>query len=231
MDRQIKYLKSLNLPDDIEFIIVDDGSEPPLKVTDYDLKNFSIYYTNNKLAWTQGLGRNLGASKAKGQYLLMTDIDHIITKEAFMDVYKFGGPMMRFPRYFGILDEDGSLKTDGGSLREYGIKPGYLEAPEYRTNVHRNTFAMRRDIYNEIGGYDPKWCTYGYHPKTRKGDDCYLDGAWRRLAREQGYEQRMGSKVYVFPNGRFHKDREKNPFSLFHDLSHKTTRFNKGETP
>ena len=220
LERQTKHFKGLDL--DIEYIFVDDGSDPPLTG---ELGTF--YQTNNKLAWTQGLGRNLGASKATGEYLLMTDIDHILTKEALEDVLNFDGDFMRFPRFFGILDENGELKTDKEYLKSYGIKPAYLNMEEMRTNVHRNTFAIRKEIFDILGGYDDAWCTYGFHPKTRRGDDCYFDGVWRRFAKKKGMVQVMGSKIYVFPNGRFHKDGDKNPFGLFHDLHHKEERFYK----
>ena len=93
--RQVKYFNRMNLPDDIEFIFVDDGSNPPLDIADYDLKNLRIYHTNDKRPWTQGLARNAGAKLAKGEYLFMTDIDHIISREAIDDVYKFNGAKNR----------------------------------------------------------------------------------------------------------------------------------------
>ena len=40
--RQVKYFKAMNLPADIEFIFVDDGSNPPLNIADYDLPNLRI---------------------------------------------------------------------------------------------------------------------------------------------------------------------------------------------
>src|SRR3990167_5020847 len=84
--RQVKYFSKMNLPDDVEFIFVDDGSDPPLHITDYELKNLRIHHTNDKRPWTQGLARNAGAKLATGKYFLMTDIDHIISREAIEDV-------------------------------------------------------------------------------------------------------------------------------------------------
>ena len=115
-ERQLKHFDKMNLPNDIEFIFIDDGSNPPLKIN--KLKNSSIYTTDNELAWTQGLGRNLGAKKAKGEYLLMTDIDHILSREAIKNVYDFTGDKMIFKRYFGILTKDGELTQDIETLKE-----------------------------------------------------------------------------------------------------------------
>lgn len=212
--RQRLYFRNLNLP--IDVIIVDDGSTPPISSANY--------FTNNKLAWTQGLGRNLGASHAHGEYLLFTDIDHVISVEAVTDALTFTGSFMRFPRRFGILNENGELKTDMKSLLEYGMNPRYKEP---RTNTHRNTFLIKKEIFNAIGGYKDKWCSWGYHPATKRGDDCYFDGEWRKYAKSHGLIQEFGSPIYVFPNGRFHKDGSLNPHGLFHDLNHKQEKFNK----
>ena len=75
VERLVKFWKSLALPDDIEFILVDDGSNPPHE--GYDLKNLTIHYTNDKRAWTQGLARNAGVSIAKGEYIAIHDADDI----------------------------------------------------------------------------------------------------------------------------------------------------------
>ena len=63
--RQIAHFKKMDLPDSVEFIFVDDGSEPPLTG---EMRNLTFYYTHDKRPWTQGLARNLGATNAKGEY-------------------------------------------------------------------------------------------------------------------------------------------------------------------
>lgn len=219
LDRQMKHFSKMGLPDDIEIIIADDESTPSLNIDDYQYENLSIYRTHNKLAWTQGLGRNLGASKAKGEYLLMTDIDHILTKELIDAVAGFKGVLMRFPRHLGILDEKGDLKTDVASLELYGAHPRYLGVDEPATGIHNNTFAIKKEVFDTIGGYKNEWCEYGYHPVTKIGDDVLFDSVLKRYLKAHGITQEMGPKVYVFPNGRFHKARNLNPFGLFHDLS------------
>src|SRR3989304_3527805 len=95
--RQTKYLSGLNLPDDIEFIFVDDYSNPPHNIQEHPLRNLRIFATTNKLAWTQGLGRNLGASYALGEYLFFTDIDHILSLEALLVSRHFADDKMTFP--------------------------------------------------------------------------------------------------------------------------------------
>lgn len=213
--RQIKYFTKMNLPDDVEFIFVDDGSNPPLTG---EMKNMRILQTNNKLAWTQGLGRNLGALKATGEYFLMTDIDHILSKEAIMDVYSFTGDKMEFPRYFGVLLEDGTLTQDPAVLEEYGLDMNRLKTKRgLYASWHGNTWAMKKSTFELLGGYNKKVCRRGYH--TGK-DDRTFNHVWKRYAAGRGIQSAAGSKIYIFPIGRYHVNRDTNPKGLFHNLSY-----------
>lgn len=219
--RQVKYFRAMNLPDDIEFIFVDDGSNPPLNIADYDLKNLRIHATNDKRPWTQGLARNAGAKLAKGEYLFMTDIDHILSREAIDDVYQFTGGRMVFPRYLGVLLANGELRQDTPTLMEYGLDPKRLQTKRgLSVGVHGNTFAIKRSIFEELGGYDPKRCTYGHYAGYRRGEDCYFNSAWKKYALARGLTKGYGSKIFVFPVARFHVNGDKNPMGLFHGLSY-----------
>lgn len=216
--RQILHFQKMNFSDDVEFIFVDDGSDPPITG---EMKNLTIYQTGNKLAWTQGLGRNLGASKAKGEYLFMTDIDHVISKEAIEDALKFEGNRMMFRRQIGVLDENGDLKQDKETLLDWGYESDRLSA-----SVHGNTFVIKKSIFEELGGYDEKACTWGYHPASRRGDDCFFNSKWNRKYR--GYVCPYGRDIYHFPVGRYNKSGDLNPKNMFHDLSQsKQESFNK----
>lgn len=201
----------MNLPDDIEFIFVDDGSNPPLTG---EMKNLTFYQTNNKLAWTQGLGRNLGASKAKGEYLFMTDIDHVISKEALEDAFNFTGRRMIFRRQIAVLDENGVIRQDKETLANWGYESEKLDA-----SVHGNTFVMPKKDFDELGGYAYDRCTLGYHPISNKGDDCYFNQIWNRKFGKDGVT--VGHDIYMYPLGRFNKTGDLNTFQLFHSLSQK----------
>ncbi len=207
--RQIEHFKKMNLSDKVEFIFVDDGSNPPITG---EMKNLTFYQTNNNLAWTQGLGRNLGASKAKGEYLFMTDIDHIISKGAIEDALEFNGNRMMFRRQIGVLDENGDLKQDKETLLDWGYESDRLSA-----SVHGNTFVIKKSIFEELGGYDEKACTWGYHPASRRGDDCFFNSKWNRAFR--GVVCPYGRDIYMFPIGRYNKDCNLNPKGFFHNLS------------
>ncbi len=219
--RQLRHFKKMHLPRDVEIILVDDGSDPPLNYQNCGLRNFSIYFTNDKRPWTQGLARNLGASKAQGEYLLFTDIDHIITKEAIEDVLKFDGDKMVFPRYFGILNRTGSIVCDLQSMLEFGVNPKRLVRRGLLAGVHGNTYAIRREIFNQMGGYNPLYCESMFHvggkfmSEERNFNLKYI----RRVKRGWSKPEVVGAKIYCYPVSRFRVDGNNNPFELFHGLS------------
>jgi hypothetical protein len=220
--RQVKYFNKMHLPDDVEFIFIDDGSNPPFNRQDYELNNLSIYATGNTLAWTQGLGRNLGAEKAIGEYLLMTDIDHILSREAIEDVRQFTGDRMMFKRYFGILTEDGDLSQDLEVLRDYGLDVDHRQG--LYAGTHMATFAIRKTIFEALGGYAPEHSSMGYHPISRQGDDCHFNTRWNRYARRHSLQTVAGSPIYIFPITRHHITGETNPKGLFHNLKYDGTK-------
>lgn len=211
--RQLLHFERIGLP--IEVIIVDDGSNPPIPQ--------ATYRTENKLAFTQGLGRNLGAEKANGEYLFMTDLDHILSKESLEDALNFTGNKMIFRRQVAILDKNGYVVQNRETLREWGYEKEKLDA-----SVHGNTFVMKKSVFKELGGYEPKYSSVGYHPISKRGDDCYFNAKWNK--RFRGEPTAIGRDIYMFPLGRFNKTGDLNPFGLFHNLSqNKQEKFYKGE--
>ena len=223
--RQVKHFARMSLPDDIEFIFVDDGSNPPLNIADYPLKNLTIHATNDKRPWTQGLARNAGAKIAEGEYLFMTDIDHILSHEAIDAVYAFQGEKMIFPRYIAVLSPKGTLRQNLATLVEYGFDPARYQRrnrkyPALYASFHGNTFAMKRDVFWKLGGYKSRNCLYGFHALPKKGEDCYFNTQWKHYARENGIETAVGPAIFVFPVGRFNATGDMNPKGIFHGLSH-----------
>ena len=218
--RQAKYFAAMNLPDDIEIVFVDDGSNPPHFLKDYSLKNLKMIHTQDKRPWTQGIARNIGSKLATGEYLLMTDIDHILSKEAIMDSYRFTGDKMIFPRYFAVLLEDGTLSQEPKDLEEYGLDMTRLQSKRgLYASVHGNTFCMKKSTFNLLGRYDPKHCLYGHHAAGNMGEDSVLNRRWNHYAANNGLTLATGSPIYIFPIGRYHKNHDPNPHGLFHNLS------------
>jgi len=209
LKRQTRYFRGLELPKDTEIIIVDDGSDPPLEV-DVEPQNFSLIQTNDFRPWSQPCARNFGAEYAKGEYLLMTDIDHMLSREAIEDVRNFSGDKMMFPRHWAILDAEGKIVQDKERLFEYGLSEELYEKRGLHAGHHANTFAMRKRIYEELDGYNEKFCgKYG-------GDDTDFSRRYGQHHYSGKCERhRMGSRIYVYPDPR--RDKKK----VFHSLRYK----------
>ena len=219
--RQLLWFQRMDLPDGIEFIFLDDGSDIPLHDAGIKLKNLTIHPTNDKREWTVELARNLGAKMAKGEYLLMTDLDYIIPKASIMAVYDLKEDKMRFKREFGVLDENGELKLDFDTLRSYGLLESRIRERGRRMPPHPNNFVMRKTTFFKLGGYREDRVGVPYP----NGGDSHFKRTWSRafLAREVTMCE-YSPLLYMFPNGQFCGDVDYNPFGLFHTLSRKSER-------
>jgi hypothetical protein len=219
--RQVKYFHDMHLPNDIEFVFVCDGSKPPHKQDDYHLENLRIVHTYDYRPWTQGLARNEGVRKSTGVYILCTDIDHILSKEAIMACYNYTGSKMIFPRFFGVLTPEGTLTQDESVLTEYGLIPGTINSKRgLYASYHGNTYCMPRDLFWELGGNDERHCQYLHHAPDKKGEDSVMNTRWNHWAVKNGVKIDVGPKIYMFTNGRYNANKDPNPKGLFHKLSY-----------
>lgn len=216
VNNYLTYLNK-NMTEDIakefEFILIDDGSDIPLKNGIEYPKNFNfyIYETNDKRLWTQPAGRNFGANKAnkESEYLLMTDIDHIITIETIRECLEYKGDKLVFNRLPAILNEEGNLIRVFDTLYSWGLNN---KEELNKKSIHANTFLMRKKIFIDLlGGYDERFCgQYG-------GDDVDLNNRYGILYRE-GIVSRNDiakNQIYYYPNPR--KDIKK----VFHGIRRK----------
>jgi len=219
--RQVKYFHDMNLPNDIEFVFVDDGSKPEHKIEDYHLENLRIIHTYDFRQWTQGLARNAGVRHTEGEYVLCTDIDHILSKEAIMFCYNFTGDKVIFPREFGVLTEEGELTQDPTVLIDYGLDPCVLKSKRgLYASYHGNTYCIPREVYWILGGNDESRCLFGHHAGVGRGEDSLMNHRWNKWARENNKTCVAGPKIFMFPNGRYNLNHDPNPKGLFHKLSY-----------
>lgn len=221
--RYILHLRKMDLPDDIEIVFMDDGSTPPLDFPDHGIRNFNIYPTNDFRPWTSCLARNRGAKLAKGDYFLMTDIDHILVKETIMDARNFFGDRMGFRREFGVLDEDGNFTQDIPTVLSYGLDPERIPVKGLRAPAHGNSFVIRKELFWKIGGYND-YDTQRYPPM----DESHFRGKYRMLEhRGLSSTSEYRPNIYLIPNGYYCGDPDYNPFGLFHNLSRKDWPFSR----
>jgi hypothetical protein len=204
---QCRYLETV-LPEDWEFILLDDGSDPPIEMPEHKPRHFSLVYTRSSVAWTQAIARNLGARLARGQYVLFTDIDHIVTREALETVSRFEGSRMLFPRSFAVLDDVGRIHRDEAALGVFGWNPAQAGRLAREARIHPNTFAIRRDLFIDglAGGYDEAMCSQGKYVE----EDTEINTRYSRLVAAGCAEPDvLGPEIYVYPdpasNPRFHR--------------------------
>ncbi len=220
--RQMLWFKRMDLPDTVEILYVDDGSDPPIQVEPEDApRNFRIIVTNDFRPWTWAVARNTGAKQAQGIYFLMTDLDYILSKDAILRSLEFTGDRLAFHREFGVLDEDGNFTQDIPTLLRYGLLPERVPTRGVKMPPHPNNFTMRKEVYWMLGGYRED-CIGKPYPQ---GEDRWFKKAWMQaVASGKVTECDMDTRptIYMFPNGQWCGDVDHNPFALFHALSRKS---------
>lgn len=208
--RQMLYFAKMPLPDDVEVVLVDDGSDPPIP-DDQQPFNLVVAYTNDTRPWTQPKARNVGARLAAGEFLLFTDIDHIVPESAvqFGRIFQYG--FCKFKRYLAVLDEQGNMTQSQQVLEAYGTRPGGL-----RVACHTLSMIIQADAFWKTGGFREN---IGSHPTHDDGD--MKRKLHRMLARNEITKCPDGERpdIYVFPNGRFCGDKDADPLKLFHELA------------
>ena len=124
-----------------EIILVDDCSptypaREVVRETDHpDVRMFRVAFDK---PWNQDAARNIGAFEARGEYLLLTDIDHVIPEETLKDLM--------------TLEDERTVYT---LARKAHFSETVIAS-------HVNSYVMARTLYWSIGGYDEEfWGTYG----------------------------------------------------------------------
>jgi glycosyltransferase involved in cell wall biosynthesis len=136
LSRQLELWASLppGLARRVEYVLVDDGSPRPAAVARDFPGNLTLVRIREDKRWNQHGARNLGLKLAEGEWVLATDIDHILDADGVRELLS----MQRDPRtvyFFGRLREDGSPR-----------------------NSHPNSFLVEKRAFWEIGGYDEDFC-------------------------------------------------------------------------
>jgi glycosyltransferase involved in cell wall biosynthesis len=188
--RQSRYWNTI-FQKDCEIILVDDGSSPPIQILWAANIPIKIFQTYDPSPWSEHMATNLGIEKAQGEYILKTDIDHIISKEVFDIGMRFDNPsvQMFFKRKEGKLDEHGNL-IDLGVERK----------------VHANSFIVKREWLIKAGGYNE----YGEGYGTGGSYDL-----WKRLKQFGVVECVSNKYMYVWPNSPITPMEDQH---LFHNL-------------
>ena len=127
--------------DACEIVIVDDCSPVfPARdvIREYDLPNIRLFRLGVDLPWNQDAARNIGAHEARGEYLLLTDIDHIVPESTLLELRD--------------IEDNLSVYT---LARKAHFSDKVIPS-------HVNSYFLSKALYWDIGGYDEEfWGTYG----------------------------------------------------------------------
>lgn len=213
--RQILYYSKTGLPEGVEIIVVDDGSKPPLQGS---LDGLTIYATHDFRPWTQCRAMNIGATLAKGEFIIQSAIDHIITPELMEMCLASRFSFLRFKREFAVIDEHGNFTQDVETLERYGFDSGRIKKRGLRMPPHSGIYYIKRKLYWQIGGTPEDRTTY---PQREEAVIRRKISKLVNAGKIELYGDEDRPKVYMFPNGYYCGDKDYNPFGLFHSLSRK----------
>jgi hypothetical protein len=135
-------------PDDMkahfDAIVVDDCSptRPALPaVEETGIHSFRLFRTGVDVRWNWLFGRNLGVSVAGTDWVLLTDIDHVLPVETCQSLMT------------ADLDEANVYRlsrVDAPRPSPFAL----AECAPYKP--HPNTWLMTRNMFDRIGGYDER---------------------------------------------------------------------------
>jgi len=202
------------LPEDTEVVLIDDGSKPQIDVGNVSFP-LVFHRTNDFRPWTQAAARLKGINLSTGNRLICVDIDHVVTRNLILFVMNSSYDFIKFKRKLAVLDKEGQLKADRGSVIDYGVSLERVKRRGLNVCPPGNCYAASRDLLLKLSA-DPKdhrlRLQYLLNKLKRKNEVSICGADERPL-------------IYVIPNGRFCGDIDTNPFGLFHKLSRTTKEY------
>lgn len=139
LEEQFRRLRSLpkNLLDQICVKVVDDGSPTGEAKGEAIGCPVTVFRIDVDIRWNQDAARNIAAAHSETQWLLLTDMDHIVSVPAWRRVLEQKLHKMNVYRF--------SRTTLEPNKKETPYKP------------HPNSWLMTRSMYDLIGGYDERF--------------------------------------------------------------------------
>ncbi len=138
-----------DIRDQIEVIVTDDCStQNPARKNLLDRRtDMSLYQIETKVPWNWLEARNIGAYHAKGKWLLLTDMDHLVSTENIVKLFE------KMP----------TLSS------KYVYQFSRVKAPNFTPyKFHNDSFFLSKKMFWRCGGYDEEFAgLYGTSGKFR----------------------------------------------------------------
>jgi hypothetical protein len=124
--------------DHVSVIIVDDGSPTtPAKAEDLNGMPLQIYRIKEDIRWNQDAARNIGARHAETNWLLLTDMDHMVPQRTWEHLISYDWKEDRAYQFTRVSAPD--------------------MAP-YKS--HPNSWFLTKRLYDKAGGYDERFAGF-----------------------------------------------------------------------
>lgn len=144
---------------EVEVVIVDDGSAVPAADVERPdgLPHIQMFRVLVDRPWNQAGARNLGAAMARGSWLLVTDVDHIVPPDTLQDVLALiaaRGPDCMKAWMFARRDAPATETWMADHWPTMAITTDLYGRPK----PHPNSYLMSRRLWNAVGGADESYC-------------------------------------------------------------------------
>lgn len=149
-----------------EIILIDDGSQESFR----KIKGLCDVFIKNLINMGPAFSRNLGALKSKGKILVFLDSDtklltesllklpEIFNSDSFIGAIGGSGPPDNLGKDVKYISGK-SYNSFGQSHRSYYYPPQYKQSNKIFdcSHVASAFLAIRKDIFEKVGGFDPYW--------------------------------------------------------------------------
>lgn len=177
-----------SLKSQVEIVIVDDGSpdetaaEALTAIWNGDragLPPLSLYRVLINRKWGQHAARNIAGHEAKGRFLLMTDMDHVVPGSTIAEVLRLLPELgKREVLTFGRVDAPTTLTWKAADWTEFAR----TRREDGSLKVHVNSFCVSRSHFWALQGYDEDFVgIYGC-------DNEFRTRLWRRSTERHLHE-------------------------------------------
>jgi hypothetical protein len=185
----IKNIFALGLNFDYEIIVVDNNSEDKIKEIlnekfENELRSEKIKFLQTGKNKGMGAGNNAGIKIAKGKYILILNPDVVVLENSIEQMIEFlennekigivapkflypnkdyQPSRYRFPKFYipaFVRTGLGGLKFGKEKIKKYFMEDVVLEGPHKIDWVRGAAMMIRKNIFDEIGGFDERFFMY-----------------------------------------------------------------------